>query len=150
MIFDNFNNLRIYFGVSPFIERIDSIITVIMEGKFDFENPLVFDDGFKIIVISKEVKNDKTNYCLERHRLNIDFHYIVEGMDDIGLRNIEKCKNIYKPYNTVDDFELFNDEPEYRFKLLPGNFLIITPSYAHDTLLSKGFVKKIVFKMPIS
>jgi YhcH/YjgK/YiaL family protein len=149
MIFDNFDNINTYFKFSPYIKRIHGIISLINEGKFDFEKPILYDDGFKIILVSKDIENNKTDYCLERHQLYIDFHYVIEGLDEIGIRNVEKCLRINKTYNTEGDYELFNDEPEYLFKLNSGDFLIITPSHAHETLLSKGFVRKIVFKIPI-
>ena len=149
MIFDNFKNIETYKSISPFIERIASIVNSVNDNNFELENPPVFDDGFKIIFIKKDIEQNKTVYCLERHRQNIDFHYVIDGVDEIGIRKIEKCKFVSQPYKTDGDYELFNDEPEYRFKLMRGDFLMITPAHAHDTLLRKGIIKKIVFKIPI-
>jgi len=150
MIFDRINNIGNYLNLSVYIERINSIISLIEDGTFNFNKPPVFDDGFKIIFISKLVENDKAQYSLERHKSNIDFHYVIEGIDEIGIREIEKCTNMSKPYTIDGDYELYYDEPEYRFRLQPGDFLLITPANAHDTMLIKGFVKKIVFKIPVS
>jgi len=149
MIFDNIKNIETYETFSPFIERISLILTSIYNDSFNFDKPPMFEDGFKIIFINKEIEHDRTTYRLERHRQNIDFHFVVEGIDEIGIKKTDKCTLLNKPYNTDGDYELFDDEPEYKFKLMAGDFLLITPAHAHDTLLRKGSVKKFVFKIPI-
>ncbi len=149
MILDSINNILKYQSFSPFIERIAGILELINIGKFDPALPMEFDDGFKIVFISKLIDDINKNNLLERHRSNIDFHYVLKGTDEIGLKKYEQCHNCIRSYESDGDYELFMDNPEYRVKLNQGDFMIIAPEHAHSTLQSNGYVEKIVFKMPI-
>jgi biofilm protein TabA len=150
MITDSYTNIQQYFSFSPYMKNVCSIIEAIRSGLIDYAKLEPQELELKVIHVSKEYDNIRTRVNLERHRELIDFHYVLEGKDKIGILHHAKCKHLMMDYDKSSDYMLYSDEPEDIRELKPGHFMIITPEYAHSTMNGDGYVNKIIVKIPIS
>lgn len=149
MILDSFENIRQHISFSSYLEKVIFMIEAIDRGDFDFYYNKNTEDQLKVIRIEKVYDNSQTKMLLERHIKYIDFHYIIEGADKIGILDFGKCSIPAKKYDAYEDYELYNDVPECNYVLKAREFMIITPDHAHSTLNGNGNVNKIVIKIPV-
>lgn len=147
MILDKIQNANLYKGVhtgiSKALEYLENTkLSDLAPGRYDFE-----DDTFYVMVFEYETKNAEGN-LLESHIKYIDVHYVVEGIEQIGVTTLVSQKPT-KIYDTVNDYALFKEQYDL-IKLKKGMFAIFFPDDLHmpgieSSTVSK--VKKIVVKV---
>lgn len=87
----------------------------------------------------------------ENHERNIDIHYIIEGIEQIGLNSTKELQPA-TAYNEEGDYQIFRGKVNDLIILQKGEFLILFPGEAHVTAGSyegENKVSKIVLKVPI-
>lgn len=88
---------------------------------------------------------------LEAHRRFYDLHCTMEGNDVIVSTPAADCKNVKSEYNEEADYILFNETPAETVAVPAGSFCLIPPADAHMALYGDcGFVRKVVFKIPVA
>jgi len=150
MIVDHIENLKQYSSFSPYMENVSLFIYALFNGAIDFSKREHEKLSLTVIHIVKNYNNLVTNNSLERHQKYSDLHFIIDGNDDIGILHRAKCIHLEREYDELNDYMLYSDTPDSQHKLKQGDFMIISPEYAHSTMNGVGFVNKVVIKIPIS
>ncbi|MBQ0115624.1 MAG: YhcH/YjgK/YiaL family protein [Bacteroidales bacterium] len=86
---------------------------------------------------------------LEIHRDYIDIHVPVDKPEQIGWLPRHKLASVVTPYDANRDIAFYNDEPEARITLHPGEFAVMTPLDAHAPIIGQGQLKKICIKIKL-
>lgn len=107
------------------------------------------DENISVVFLAAEGTEQWKN-VLEAHRKFYDLHYTAEGNDVIVSKPVPDCNNIRTEYNDEGDYILYDEAPQESFEVPAGNFCLIPPADAHMALYGNcGFVRKLVFKIPI-
>jgi YhcH/YjgK/YiaL family protein len=87
---------------------------------------------------------------LEQHRSCIDFQYVLEGCERIGLlKPAGKLPQV--PYDEKQDVLLYRElVPDNYINLFPGMFIIFYPGELHAPMSGDVRMKKLVCKVPVS
>ena len=86
---------------------------------------------------------------LEAHRKFIDIQYVVAGTEQIGWQALERCRRSGKGYSRAKDIEFFRGAPAAMFRVPAGMFAVFFPEDAHAPLAGRGWVRKVVVKVPV-
>lgn len=86
---------------------------------------------------------------LEAHKKFIDLQFVIEGEETFGLKPVSECRYLEKAYDEARDVEFFFDSFEIFETLKAGEFIILSPEWAHAPCLGRGKVKKGVFKIKV-
>ena len=145
MIIDKLSNSGRYEDLHPgFGEAFDFLrknnLAIIPDGRHNIAGDRVY-----VTITTQKGKGAKESR-LEKHSEYIDIHFVLEGTDVIGWRSFEECTNIAEGPEPGKDAESFLDEPDFYFKLHPGEFAVFFPEdchapLAHENALRKGVVK---------
>lgn len=148
MIFDSLNNLEKYRG---FHSGLDIAFDYIKENDlFSLEQGMHEIQGRDVFVISaladgKNIEDGR----LEAHINYIDIQICLDGIDNIGWRPVEECKNISQAYDKDRDIMFFSDEADTILKVRKGLFAVFFPEDAHAPEVGDGKLHKIIFKVKI-
>lgn len=86
---------------------------------------------------------------LEAHEKYIDIQLVVAGLDTMGWKRKETCKQVSKEYHPGKDLQFFKDEPDVWLPVSAGMFVIFFPEDAHMPLISDGHLRKVVMKVAV-
>lgn len=86
---------------------------------------------------------------LECHRRYIDIQLVLEGVDEMGWRLVTECVQPMAEYDDARDIRFFEDAPTNWLRIPPGSFCVFFPEDAHAPLVSDGFIRKVVVKIPV-
>lgn len=107
------------------------------------------DDNISVVFLAAEGTEQWKN-VLEAHRKFYDLHCTAEGNDCIVSKPVNDCGNIRTAYNEEGDYILFDEAPVESIEVPAGNYCLIPPADAHMALYGHcGFVRKLVFKIPV-
>ncbi len=106
-------------------------------------------NGDKLFAIVSEYNGIFPGTLLEAHRRYIDIHYVYEGEDTVGWKDLQDCNDVGQAFDSEKDVVLFNDTPDLKFGLKEGFFAILYPNDAHAPLMGEGQLRKIVIKIEI-
>lgn len=149
MIKDKLINAKIYYNLSnnikkglEWLQKTDLIN--LTDGKYIIDGESVF--------ASIQTYNTKATADYESHKKYIDIQYIIQGVEKIGVTDINNCSSCL-PYDSDKDLEFYkiNTREEY-LELSQGFFLILYPHDAHKpsiTSQEKSLVKKVVVKVAV-
>ena len=144
----NFNHAIEHFKKYP--ERWNTVFKFLIEsnlkkialGRIDLKEDVY------AFVSEYETKNfEDINY--ESHHKYIDFQYIIEGEEQIGLTN-EKNLRIVSPYNEEKDIEYYNYDGGKLITASTDRYFVFFPEDRHKPCLKineQSIVRKIVFKI---
>ncbi len=104
-------------------------------------------DIYLIIVDTKFDAGDKPK--LEAHHNYIDIQMTIAGNFKIGWKSISECRAASMKFDEEHDYVLFDDEPDFNIKLMPGSFAIFFPEDAHMIYTPEMYVKKAILKVRI-
>ena len=143
MIKDKLENIERY-SINDNFEKFKNEVRQTKSFPTKLELPL------KSISLEYETKDfDLTKF--ENHHENIDIHFLIEGSECIGLKNVSDLVP-ETAYDENNDFQLFKGEPVEQVVLRAGEFLLLFPGEAHVTGGKVGknssAVKKRVYKVP--
>ena len=93
------------------------------------------------------------NASMEAHRRYIDVMIMVEGSETIYVKDVNRLKNITKPYDASIDALLADlDADTTAIRMEPGNFVVLFPQDAHAPSCHGSApcqVKKIIGKVRV-
>ena len=148
MIVDKLSNSRRYQELHPgFAEAFDFLkkdnLAVIPDGRHNIDGDSVY-----VTISTQKGKGVKESH-LEKHSEYIDIHFVLEGTDVIGWKPFEECENISERPELGKDAESFLDEPDFYFKLHPGEFAVFFPEDCHAPLAHENTIRKGVVKVAV-
>ena len=111
------------------------------DGRMDLKNDVVFV-GFSTAK-GKEIQDAK----LEAHDKYIDLQLLIDGDEKMGIKPRKQCNTITIDNLADKDVVFFDDACDEYITLKAGEFVVFTPEMAHAPMISKGIVKKCVFKI---
>ena len=150
MIADILKNRHLYENISPRIKTsLEYIATTdfskIDAGKYEL-------DGENIFVLVQEYDSvSREQGKWECHHKYIDIQYIAEGVEQMGVNNIEKMQVVVE-YNPEKDIAFLSGDGDY-VTFSKGSYGIFFPEDAHQPRIAPGDVpekvKKVVVKIKI-
>ncbi len=148
MILDTKNNLGLYKNIHPkfrvacdFIENTN--LKILTPKRYDIDNDNVY------AIVSTTTGRGRENAKLEAHRKYIDLQYVIDGTDEIGWCDINKCKYKETEYDLEKDVILYKDTPSVWVKLEHKTCALFFPSDAHAPLAGVGEMKRLVIKIKV-
>jgi YhcH/YjgK/YiaL family protein len=103
------------------------------------------------VVFLAATGSDEWKNVLEAHQKFYDLHYTLEGNDRVASKPVIDCRNIKSAYTEEGDYALYDEAPAKTIAVSEGCFCLIPPADAHMALYGDcGFVKKLVFKIPVA
>ena len=109
-------------------------------------------DGKNLFVaISEYTTKNKSEARYEAHKKYIDFQYVIEGEELIGLTTFEMVE-VTEPYNEEKDVEFYSYDGGEYIKATPENLFVFFPNDVHRPSIKVEdniSVKKIVVKLKI-
>lgn len=107
------------------------------------------DEDISVVFLAA-AGTDEWKNVLEAHRRFYDLHCTMEGIDIIASKPVIDCSSIRTEYNSEGDYILFDEAPSGSIEVPAGTYCLIPPADAHMALYGNcGFVRKLVFKIPI-
>lgn len=85
----------------------------------------------------------------EAHKKYIDIQYCISGIETMGWKSLDDCKNPSEGYNNERDVTFYEDRPDTYFELNPGQFVIFFPEDMHAPMIGNGLIKKLVIKVKV-
>jgi len=150
MIADILKNRHLYESISPRIKTaLEYIATTdflkMEQGKYEL-------DGANLFVLIQEYDTIPCEQGKwECHQKYIDIQYIIEGVEQIGVNNINKMQ-VAIEYDSEKDMAFLNGDGDY-VTFSKGSYGIFFPEDAHKPKIApndvSGKVKKAVVKIKI-
>jgi YhcH/YjgK/YiaL family protein len=112
-------------------------------GKYEIDGDHVY------ATIARSPGRTREQAQLESHRKYIDIQLVLQGVDQMGWKNLAGCRQSVGPYDAERDFELFSDAPDAWIDVAPGAFVIFYPEDAHAPLVSVSELHKVVVKVAV-
>ena len=150
MIADILKNKYLYESISP---RIKTALEYIAATDFSVMEPGKYElDGSNLFVLVQEYDSvPREQGVWECHRKYIDIQYIAEGIEQIGVNNIDKMQ-ITTEYNPEKDIAFLSGNGDY-ITFSKGSYGIFFPEDAHQPRIAPQDipqkVKKVVVKIKI-
>ena len=150
MIADTLKNRYLYESISP---RIKTSLEYIANTDFSKMEPEKYElDGANLFVLVQEYDSvPREQGVWECHRKYIDIQYIAEGVEQIGVNNIDNMQ-VTTDYNPEKDVAFLSGEGDY-VTFSKGSYGIFFPEDAHQPRIApENFsekVKKVVVKIKI-
>lgn len=152
MIIDQVSQLSAYFSLHPllplvqdFVDRVD--ITNLPTGRHEISEENLF------VNVAQMPGRLIAEAPLEVHNSHWDIHWLLAGVERIGWRARSTCLSPRDAFDETKDMQLFDDEVETWFSLVPGQFALFMPQDAHAPLVvsneSSSEIHKLVFKLAI-
>jgi YhcH/YjgK/YiaL family protein len=150
MIFDTIRNKHLYRDmprVYQALEYLEALTITTLPGK-----RVDFEPDNKFFIVPKIYVTEPENVApLEAHRLRIDIHYMLEGVE--GIQTVAVSDERIIPdgeFRVSDDCGEFSGETDGTYWLRPGYFALCFPGEAHRTGIMRDEprpIKKAVFKI---
>lgn len=107
-------------------------------------------DGDKVFaIVAKDLGRGKDEAQLETHEKYIDIQLVLAGTDDMGWRPKSLCRLPAGAYDPEDDIQFFADTPTGRQEVAADMFAVFFPEDAHQPLIGKGQIHKVVVKVAV-
>jgi YhcH/YjgK/YiaL family protein len=148
MVYDSLVNLHIYAILNPLFGIVlnfidEENIAALEKGKVNLSG------GIYAVIDEYETRDMKDAY-IECHKIYVDIHIVLEGMEQIGICNKDGAK-IIEAYDKENDLEKLDGQLDF-IMLKRDYFAIFFPHDGHAPGLKVSNkadkVKKIVFKIP--
>lgn len=124
-------------------EFLKSGISSLPDGKTEISGNELF------AIISRPGTTEATELKPEAHRKYLDIHYIIEGAEVFGWKNINDVKNPEGAFNEEKDYILYDDQ-DYKVMLLKkGDFVIVYPEDVHMPGIKTEGLHKVVLKIQL-
>ena len=148
MVLSDLKNHTCYKNLHPLFEKafsylLNKDLNAISDGKHEIES----DDLFAII--SKPGNSSSDPIMLEAHKKYIDIHYIIEGSETFGWKEVTHCKNQEGIFDIEKDYILYNDQMFTSIILQKNNFVIVYPEDAHSPGINTNNLHKVVLKIKL-
>ena len=111
-------------------------------------HPIVGEQLFAIVEHAPGRSRVEAN--LECHRKYIDIQLVLEGVDEMGWKQLADCREPIDNYSAEKDIQFFHDAPATWIATPPGAFCIFFPEDAHAPLVATGSIRKVIFKIAVN
>lgn len=148
MIFSILTNADRYAVLHPLLPRAleyirNTDLLALVPGRYPILDKQLF------VIVENAAGRTREAAKLECHRKYIDIQLVLEGMDEMGWRALPECTQAVSDYSTEKDIQFFHDAPASWVAVPPGAFCIFFPEDAHAPLVSKGNIRKAIFKIAV-
>jgi len=148
MIIDDLEQASKYESIHPrFTNAFNYLLNTDFEnlapGKYEIEG----DHLFAIVVNDPAVTLLESTSEFECHNTYIDIQYVFGGEETVGWKSRIACVDPRGDYDAKKDVLLFEDAPDFFFKLHPGQFGIYFPEDVHAPMIGTGKIRKVVLKI---
>jgi len=146
MIADVLKNRQIYAAISP---RIKIALEYIAKTDFSAMEPGRYElDGSNLFVLVQAYDSiPREQGKWECHRKYIDIQYIAEGVEQIGVNNIDKMQ-VTTEYNPEKDIAFLGGDGDY-VTLSKGAYGIFFPEDAHMPKIAVNNIPAKVIKVVV-
>lgn len=146
MILDKIENLALYAGVNPYINKVIEFINshdllAMPAGKVEIDG----DNCFACFNLTHG--KAEADALLESHDRMIDIQLVLDAEEQIGWTPRSELPEA--PYNEQDDISFYPESAKKDLlPLRPGEFLLFLPSDGHAPCITKAETyKKVIFKL---
>lgn len=146
MIIDRVSQLSAYFSLHPLLPLVQEFVDQIDVINLPSGRHEISESNLFVTVASLQGRT-KAEAPLEVHDAHWDIHWLLSGTETLGWRPRVLCHQPKGPFDEAKDMQLFDDQVETWFSLVPGQFALFMPQDAHAPLVSSGQVHKLVFKL---
>jgi YhcH/YjgK/YiaL family protein len=133
-------------------EKIQSTLLLLKEHDFSAYPAGSHELGEDLFFFLNEYETKEVEACFwEAHQVYLDFHYILEGNENIAVDHIER-QQVKEAYNEEKDATFFEGDVHSIITMNPGDVMICLPEDSHMagiTLDEKQKVRKVVLKVKL-
>lgn len=148
MVLSDLNDHTRYEQLHPlFVEAFTYLLSGKLKTVADGKHEIKGDDLFAII--SRPGTSTSNGVKLEAHKKYIDIHYIINGAETFGWKQLYDCKNPEGEFDLEKDYILYNDQSFTSLILKENNFVIVYPEDAHAPGISTQDLHKVVLKIKL-
>lgn len=146
MIHDRLENAARYEGLHHLLPSAFAYLRTLTPDNAPREK--IFLDERKLFVVPFAQQGlTREASPLEAHARYADVHFLIEGSEEIGIKQTADCRAVKEPFDPVRDLGFFGDAPDNWIALCPGDFLIVWPGQAHAPMVARGAFSKVVIKL---
>lgn len=146
MVIDDLSRLGLYKPLVPeleqvafFLEKTD--LSSLPDGRYELEN------GVYVNVQTVQGK-DLGDAVLESHREMLDVQVPLSGDETIGYACLKRLEET--AYDASHDISFHKESPESLLNVKRGMFAVFFPQDTHAPCITKGPLRKAVFKIPMT
>lgn len=147
MILDCLENADHYSAVNPGFKKAFDFLrgSVIpeLEGRIEIDG----DRVYAMVIKAEGLGHEGAQ--LETHKKYIDIQFGVGGVNEFGWKPAQECVTVTRPFDEVDDYGFFGEEPDVWIPVRPGQFAIFFPSDGHTPKGGTGSLHKILIKVAV-
>jgi biofilm protein TabA len=148
MIYSTLSASSRYAALHPLFPRaFDYIRNTDLHALAPGRHDIIGDDLF--VIVEHEQGRTRAEAQLECHRRYIDIQLVLEGMDEMGWKQLADCREPVGDYSAEKDIRFFRDAADSWIAVPPEHFCIFFPEDAHAPLVSSGYIRKAVFKIAL-
>ncbi len=149
MILDSLTNAARYAGLHPLFPRAFEFLTgtdlrALAPGRYPIEGEQLF------AIVEETAGRKREDAKLECHRKYIDIQLVLDGVDEMGWRQLSDCHDPVADYKLEKDIRFFRDAPASWATTLPDTFCIFFPEDAHAPLVGTGRIRKVILKVAVA
>lgn len=144
MIYDSITNAGLYSGVHPDFDRVFKELKHVRAEQIPAARKDIQGDDVYLLFFEMTGTGDAK---LEHHSRYIDIHYVLEGVDLVGIKSTSSCEQLFTNKLSTDDYALYADKPDFMLPVKEGIFAIFFPDDAHAPLMGTTAFKKVVAKI---
>lgn len=149
MILDHISNARSIEPLHPLFAKLFDYLrshdlTKAEPGRIEIEGNNLYINLNEATLVSQEEQK------LEIHRKYIDVHFPLSGTEQVGWKSLGDLQTeSLNPYDTENDFALYQEAASTYFTVRPGEFYVMYPEDAHAPIIGEGHLLKAVAKVKI-
>ncbi|MDO5075025.1 MAG: YhcH/YjgK/YiaL family protein [Bacteroidales bacterium] len=149
MILANLNDSARYENLHPLFKRLFDYIKNHDLRQVPAERIVL--EGEKLYINVADVKlKQAEEQKLEVHRRYIDIHFPLSGSETCGWTALNRItQDSESPFNTEEDYALYDLPAETYFTAQVGQFYILFPEDAHAPIIGEGSLRKLIAKIEI-
>lgn len=147
MILDCLENADKYYSLNPgfkkafdFLKKCD---LTTLEGRIEIDGDRVYG------MVIKAEGQGHAGAQLEIHKKYIDIQFGVGGKNEFGWKPSHECLTVTKPFDDMDDYGFFGEEPDIWITVRPGQFAIFFPDDGHTPKGGTGPLHKVLIKVAV-
>lgn len=147
MILDSLKNSASYYSLHPRLAKAFGYIaqtdwTALEAGTHELEGRDIF-----VNVMDVELKRP-ADAKLEVHDAYLDIQVLVRGeKEDFGWSERADVREPLGDFDEQKDIRFFDDVPQTRYTMRPGQFTLLFPEDAHAPMIGEGSIRKIIVKV---
>lgn len=148
MILGSLNDTEAIEDIHPLFKKSFDYLKTVDLTKIEATTSNIEIDGKNVFVLVQEYQGKtKEEVTLEAHKKYIDIQIVVEGSEQMGWLDINKCTKVLSPYDKDKDVAFFENPVSSFVTVNTNEFAIFFPEDAHAPGAGNGLIKKMVIKV---